>query len=267
MERITSRQNPIVARFRALARGVERTAGSRAVDVLLDGAHLLEEALAARAEIEIAAFSDREPTDGLARAVTSAGGRTIVVADQVLAAMSPVRQHTGVVAIAKARAANVDELFAPSPALVVALAGVQDPGNVGTIVRTAAAFGATGVAATDDSADPFGWKALRGAMGGTFRVPVVPHAALDDVVAQARESGCRVIAAVPRGGAPLTDADLRRPSAILLGAEGTGLDERLAASADERVTIPMAGTVESLNVAATAAILLYEAARQRGWLR
>lgn len=267
MERITSRQNPIVRRFRTVARGEAGDPGEGAIDVLLDGTHLLQEALAARLAIEAAAFAqDGDADRTLVDAVARAGGRTIAAPAQVIAAMSPVRQHTGVVAIAKAAPAMLDEVFGAPGALVLALAGIQDPGNVGAIVRTAAAAGATGVVAMDGSADPYGWKALRGAMGGTFRLPVARRATLDAITAAARTANCRLIAAVPRGGTPLPRVDLRQPCALLLGAEGGGLDATLAEAAEERVTIPMARPVESLNVAVAAALLLYEAARQRGWL-
>jgi TrmH family RNA methyltransferase len=119
------------------------------------------------------------------------------------------------------------------------------------------------VATSDASADPFGWKALRGAMGSTFRLPVAPHQDLDHAIDAARAAGIRVYATVPRGGTTLAAADLRRPCAVLLGGEGPGLPGALVGRADERLSIPMRGPVESLNVATAAALIVYEAARQR----
>lgn len=287
MERITSRQNAIVKRFRDLARssrtmphdpsatggrGTDVTAqGGQALDVLLDGEHLVQEALLCDIHVEIAAFSDTQlanvhsPVARIARDVKDRGGRVLAVTDQVLAALSPVQHPSGVVAIATARPADVRVVLTAVSdlPLVLILAGLQDPGNVGAIVRAAAGFGASGVIAIEGSANPFGWKALRGAMGGTFRIPVSARGLLPDVIAAARDEGVRIVAAVPRGGTPLPDLDLRAPTAIVLGSEGTGLSEAVMATVHETVSIPMQAPFESFNVAMAASVILYEATRQR----
>lgn len=272
MERISSRQNAIVKRFRDLARASRSVAaGGHSAEVLLDGEHLVQEALACDIRVEIAAFSDRSlandasPLARLAEDVEKRGGRVITVTGQVLAAMSPVQHPSGVVAIAKARPADIRVVMATVTdlPLVLVLAGLQDPGNVGAIVRTAAAFGASGVVAIEGSANPFSWKALRGAMGGTFRLPIAARGTLADVVESAHELGVRLVAAVPRGGTPLPRLDLREPTAIVLGGEGAGIPPVTMAALDEMVTIPMHPPVESLNVAIAAALILYEATRQR----
>ncbi len=267
MERITSRQNAIVKRFRELAR---TSGGGTPGEVLLDGAHLVQEALACGVPVEVAAFSDRQvgtssvsPLARIARDVKKKGGRVLSVSEHVLAAMSPVQHPSGVVAIAHTGPSDLRAAFAHTPQLVLVLAGLQDPGNVGAIVRTAAACGATGIVTIEGSANPFGWKALRGAMGGTFRVPVAARGTLPDVIAAARDADVRLVAAVPHGGAPLPRVDLRRPTAILLGGEGAGISGAALAAATEAVTIPMRPPVESLNVAIAAALILYEASRQR----
>ena len=278
MERISSRQNAIVKRFRDLARASRGAArgdhvakGGLSADVLLDGEHLVQEAIACDIPIEIAAFSERQlenvlsPIARIAKDVEQRGGRVLVVGDQVLAAMSPVQHPSGVVAIARARPAGVRVVMSAVSELplVLVLASLQDPGNVGAIVRTAAAFGASGVVALDGTANPFSWKALRGAMGGTFRLPVASRGTLSDVIGAAQEQNVRLVAAVPRGGTPLPNLDLRRPTAIVLGAEGLGLSSAAMTAMHETVTIPMRKPVESLNVAIAAALLLYEASRQR----
>ncbi len=276
MERISSRQNPVVKRFRDLVRAARPVAGTaglggHAIDVLLDGEHLVQEALLCDIPIEIAAFSDKQlgnvlsPVARIARDVTSRGGRVLVVSDQVLAAMSPVQHPSGVVAIARARPADVRVVMATVTdlPLVLVLAGLQDPGNVGAIIRAAAAFGASGVVAIEGSANPFSWKALRGGMGGTFRLPIAARGSLSEVVASGRELGVRLVAAVPRGGTPLPQLDLRAPTAIVLGGEGAGVPHTTMAAVHETVTIPMQAPVESLNVAIAAALILYEASRQR----
>ena len=267
MERITSRQNAVVKRFRALA----RTAPASGGEILLDGEHLIDEALQSGIPIEIAAVSTEDGNGArgspakIVADVRSAGGRVFHVTKDVLNAISPVRQPSGVVAIARIQTADLGSAFqtAGRPPLVLVLADVQDPGNVGAVIRSAAAFGATAVIATDGSANPFGWKALRGAMGGTFRLPVVASAGLADVVDAARAAEVPLVATVPRGGTPLPEARLGRGCAIVLGGEGSGLPEQAIAAARDRVTIPMRAPVESLNVATAAAIVLYEASRQR----
>ena len=140
---------------------------------------------------------------------------------------------------------------------------VQDPGNLGAIVRVAEAGAATGVVAAGSCADPFGWKALRGSMGSALRLPVASRGRADDAIARARRHGCRIVATVARGGHLLFDVNLKMPIAVLIGGEGSGLAPSLVAAADERVTIPMQAPVESLNAAVTAALVVYEARRQR----
>jgi TrmH family RNA methyltransferase len=130
-------------------------------------------------------------------------------------------------------------------------------------VRAAEGCGATGIVVTTGAADPFGWKALRGAMGSTFRMPIATGHSLDAVLSAARTAGLRVIATTAVGGTPLPACELRGDCAIFLGAEGPGLPASVVAAADERLTIPMRAPVESLNVAVSAALILYEAARQR----
>ena len=267
LERIESRQNAVVKRFRALAREAPESSG----DVLLDGEHLLQEALAARVPVDVAAFSQRRldgPPHALADLADKArrsGARVLSAPDDVFAALSPVRQPSGVAAIARVRPADLTTLFRADaePPLVIVIAGVQDPGNVGAIIRSAAAFGATGIVATDGAANPFGWKALRGGMGGTFRVPVASGVTIAQVLEAAGAAGVTVAAAVPHGGTPLPDARLDGACAIVVGAEGAGVPDAVLGAARVRLTIPMRAPMESLNVATAAALILYEASRQR----
>jgi TrmH family RNA methyltransferase len=145
---------------------------------------------------------------------------------------------------------------------VVAAVDVQDPGNVGAIVRVAEAGGATGVVVAGASADPFGWKALRGSMGSALRMPIYikkgPYA-----FDEARRHGCRIVATSPRGGRSVFDLDLTGPLVVVIGGEGPGLPPALLKSADDHVTVPMQSPVESLNAAVTTALIVYEARRQR----
>jgi len=242
----------VVRRFRAAARGDDAC-------VLLDGAHLVDEALRSHVKIDVLL------SDGRSAALESRArraGATVFTATQgVLDAASPVRTSSGVVALAAWQPATLDDAMGARAACCLALVGVQDPGNTGSAIRAADALGATGVVALDGTARPHGWKTLRGAMGSTFHLPVAIGDSAE-AIAEARRRGLAVIAAVAREGTPLDRARLRRPLMLLLGSEGSGLPPALEAMADERVTIPMRDGVESLNVAVTAALLLFEARRR-----
>ncbi|HYM25415.1 MAG TPA: RNA methyltransferase [Vicinamibacterales bacterium] len=138
---------------------------------------------------------------------------------------------------------------------------VQDPGNVGAIIRVAEAAGGTGVVAGTMSADPLSWKAIRASMGSALRLPLGRDTGA--AINAARAQGCRIVALAPRGGRSLFELDLRKPTAIVIGGEGAGIPIGLLDDADDCATIPMRSPVESLNAAVTAAIALYEAHRQR----
>jgi TrmH family RNA methyltransferase len=258
LDAISSRHHPIVKEFRELARGAGPS-------MLLDGWHLLGEAANANVVVEKIAIcgpptaKEQIVVDRLRRS----GALVVEVTGSVLNALSPVTSPTGVVASARVPAASPASLLAPSPALVLAAAGLQDPGNAGAIIRSAAAAGATGVVLDELSADPWGWKALRASMGAAFQLPVVRSRALASLIKEWKAAGIRIVATVPRGGVSMYDVDFTKPIAVLLGGEGAGLPENLAAGADTRVSIPMHGAVESLNAAVAAAVLLYEAQRQR----
>jgi RNA methyltransferase, TrmH family len=261
MTRIVSRQNPLVGRFRAAARNEDPGV------VLLDGAHLVAEAVAARIAVEHAIVSSAALSDAamaeLIRALEDRGARISSAPAAVMDAVSPVRSASPIVALGARPADARAGLFTRSDALVVIACGVQDPGNVGAIARVAEAAGASAFVAAGPSADPFGWKALRGSMGSALRLPIAiePDAAF--VVADAKRHGCRLVATVPAGGQRLFDTDLRGAIAILIGSEGAGLPQELVDAAETKITIPMAPPVESLNAAVSAALILYEAVRQR----
>ena len=261
MSTITSRQNPIVSRYRAAARGEARD------QMLIDGAHVLADALAACLPVlEAAVTTAAELTDQgreLLLALRRSAVEVTMVSAPVMDALSPVRTSSGFVALARRPAWDDSDVYATGTPLVAIAIDVQDPGNLGAIVRAAEAAGATGVVAAGAGADPFGWKALRGSMGSALRLPIVLSPTAEESIDGARRRGCRIVATAPRGGRPLFDAALAGPVAILIGGEGGGVEDRLLAAADDQITIPMQPPVESLNTAVAAALLLYEARRQR----
>lgn len=267
MLEISSRRNPIVAEYRRLAdkRTPEMT------DVLLDGSRLISEAVRAGVRIRQAAVTRQvlDSPDGavLVERLEQSGAEVVLVTEAVIAALSPTRSPSGMVAIGKCVAADIARALERAPQLALVLAHIQDPGNAGAVVRAADAFGATCVVFCGASVDPYGWKALRGSMGSAFRVPLVPRADPLEVIRLLRQAGVTVLAAVPVGGQAVTELDLRQPVSFLLGSEGRGLVPALVAAADARVTLPMAAPVESLNVAVAAAVLAWEVWRQRLFTR
>jgi TrmH family RNA methyltransferase len=260
MVRLTRRQDAVVDRFRRAAR---RAPAEECV--LLDGEHLIRDAVAAGIPIDVvlATHERWNQLDDLLHAITSQPGEPTVyeAAPSVLDAASPVKTPSGIAALARWQPAALDRAIGGATPLVLAAVDVQDPGNFGAIVRSADALGATGVVAAGASADPAGWKALRGAMGSAFRIPVA-KATLDDLIAAAKDAQLRVYAAA-MDGAPLDHCDLTGPTLVLLGSEGLGLPPAALGAANDRVAIPMRAGVNSLNVAVSAALMLYEARRQR----
>lgn len=264
MKTISSRQNPVVRAFRELVDAPD-AGGTR---LLLDGVHLVREARAVALELEAVAVAasclsgDTEEGD-LARSLESAGAPVFHVTDAAFAAMSPVRSPSGIVAIARRTPSDAGAICLTNNGFTLVAADVQDPGNLGALIRAAEAGGVTGVLVTGASANPFSWKALRGSMGSALRLPIAGGLAPDAIVRCARTAGARTVAAVPRDGRAPEAIDWSGPVALLLGGEGPGLPAGVLSLCDELVTIPMAPPVESLNVAVAGAILIYAARLQR----
>ena len=265
MTTISSRRNPLVSAYRSAA-----ARRDPAGPLLIDGEHLIAEAAAAGLVIRTLAVTPARLAAGspavaaLIRRVEAAGAEVATVADPVMAAMSPVRTPSGLVALADRPRIGLDAALAGDLPLVPIAVDVQDPGNLGALVRAAEAAGATGLVTCGRSADPFGWKALRGAMGSVFRLPIAAGIAESELFAALGRRAIRTLAMMPAGGVSLYDAPLNGPLAVFVGSEGAGLGDTLAARADRRVTIPMRAPVESLNVAVAGALLLFEVARRRG---
>ena len=264
MKSISSRQNPLVRTFRALADDPDPT-GER---LLLDGAHLVRDAHDAGALFEVlvvaaSRLGTHEEEERIAQALESLGIDVIVADEKVFAALSPVKSPSGIAAIVR-RKVTAPSLICEHPrAFVVTAVDVQDPGNVGGLLRAAEAGGATGAFICGTSASPFSWKALRGSMGSALRLPIVAGMTAEAVMTCMEETGLRMIATVPRGGENPDDIDWHGRIGLLVGGEGPGLSDDVVARCSARVTIPMASTVESLNVAVAGGILIYAARRQR----
>jgi len=275
---ITSRDNRWLKLFRMALRGGLSTE-SGAVGV--EGVRLVEEALTSACKIEAVLFSEsgQRHRAKLAPLIDrpELGIPVLTTTDRLFEGLADTEHPQGVAALVVPRPTQLEDLFA-TPAgrcspLIVVLAGVQDPGNVGTILRTAAAFGATGAvtSATGQSgtSSPFSPKALRASAGAALHLPVVNGAALAILLTQFKLNNISTVAtcvhddnATHALAAPW-EIDWCQPIALLVGNEGAGLPEEVVHSADARIHIPLERQVESLNAAAAAAVLFYEAFRQR----
>lgn len=264
MRTISSRQNPLVREFRSLAAAPD-AGGTR---LLLDGAHLLLAADEAGTAVDVvvvaASHLDRDTDEGqLARKFDRDGTDVAVVSDSVFAALSPVRSPSGIAALVRRVPTEAAAICATPAAFVLVLVDVQDPGNVGALLRTAEAGGVTGALVCGTSATPFSWKAVRGSMGSILRLPVAAGLSTDAALVCLERHQIGAVGAVARDGNDPDALNWTGRAALVLGGEGAGLGEETVRRCATTVTIPMARQVESLNVASAGAILIYAARRQR----
>jgi TrmH family RNA methyltransferase len=262
-ETLRSRENPLYRRLRAL----KERGGDKEL-CLLEGPKLVLEALAAGIAVVEAATSPRaEASPAGAAALSALRGREVPVrrlAAELFSSLSEAETSQGVLALARRPAFDAERVLGATPLVLVA-DGVQNPGNLGGLLRTAEAAGATGAILTTGCADPFSWKALRGSMGSAFRLPHLRGLSIDQALCALEKGGVAVLAAAKDGERRYDEADLRGPVALVVGSEGRGLPPAVLERAAARLRVPLAGPVESLNVGVAAALVLFEAARQRGF--
>jgi RNA methyltransferase, TrmH family len=265
---ITSRENNWLKVFRVALQG-SRPEENR---VGMEGARLVQEAAQSGIEFEaVLAGASGEKALAALLAVLDRPALVLRTTDKLFASVSGTETPQGIAALVRPHSFSFEDILRGGVPLVVVLVGVQDPGNVGTILRSAEALGATGAIASHGTAHPHAPKVMRASAGSALRFPVVRGAAAPVAIAQLRVSGLRIIAASTSAASASGDAgalapekiDFRAPSAILIGNEGGGLPPEVERSADALVRIPLAEPVESLNAAVAASLLLYEAARQR----
>lgn len=233
-----------------------------------EGVHLAEEALASGAALRLALVSpalDRHPAGpGLRRGLTATGTEILETTAAALDSLQDARSPQPVLLVVRRRPDDLEAVLDARPGvpLVVGACGLQDPGNLGSILRTAEAAGATALVAAGEGADLFHPKTVRATMGSIFRLPAA-RAAVEPALDALHRRGIRVVAADPHAGPSCFECDLTGPVAVLIGREADGLAGHPLRAAARRVRIPMATGVESLSAGAAAAVLLYEAARQR----
>ena len=257
---IAGRHHPLVKRIRAMVRsGVLLSAG----EVLLETPRLIEDAIRSGVPITTLLVARNIPPSlhPLLRRVP-ATARRYELEPKLLPELSSTENNPGVLAMFKAPHWNEADLFTTRRPLLVILAGIQDPGNLGAVLRSAEAFGASGVLATKGTVSPYNAKALRAASGTIFRLPLLQEMSNSEITSLLRRKKVTILASASRGGASLGTVDVIKPLALALGSEGAGLPRELAA-AGKCVSIPIASHVESLNVAAAAAVMLHEIARRR----
>ncbi|HEX8130279.1 MAG TPA: RNA methyltransferase [Pyrinomonadaceae bacterium] len=261
---ITSRQNPLIQRARAASKSASKDT------LFIEGLRLCEEAArASRLECEEVLYTEKFAADARAARLLDAlahlNPRFSLVSESALASLGDTKTPQGVVLLARrfeTDRAAFEQSFRPDP-LIVVLHRINNPANAGAMLRVAEAAGATGVIATAGTTDLLSPKALRGAMGSSFRLPLWTHADFAEVVSWCAERGIRTVStdlAAPQTHTEIAWAGAR---AVLMGEEAGGLGAAEVRAAAERIRIPMQPPVESLNVAVALAVILYEAARQR----
>lgn len=263
--KITSRDNELARRARRTRDGKETE------HIFIEGLRLGEEALNSQLQIEDAIytqrFSENDRGAELLRALASRARRIAIADEKVFASLSDTKSPQGILLIARRPRTDL-EAFACQPQnseslLVIVLHRINNPANAGAILRVAEAVGVDGVTATSGSTDLFSPKALRGAMGSSFRLPLWTGAEFNEVVAWCREKHLRLVCADAAAHDAHTDVRWDAPCALVVGSEAGGLGSDEVAFADQLIKIPMRSPVESLNVATACAVILYEARRQR----
>ncbi len=262
MKTLASPENPLIKTIRRLQQRPHHRGEDR---FLLEGLKLANEALSSGIEVEHAVLSAdfSESTSGrtLVRLLEASGVPSVSVDERLFRRCSSLETPEGVLLVARREPRPLQEL---SGDLVIVSTGVQDPGNLGAIARAAEATGASALVTCRGSAYPFHPKAVRGSMGSLLRLPVFDGGDANTAIVALKQKGLSLAACVPRGGSDFRSADLKRALALILGSESGGLPEELLEMSDLRLSVPMKGGVDSLNVAVVAGLVLYEAARQRG---
>ncbi len=261
--KITSRDNSLLRRARAVRDGRVDEA------IFVEGLRLCEEALRSGLTIETVIYSEeiarKDRAAEVIRELERVAENSATVDEKLLASISYTKTPQGIIVLASRPSITENRFKRRQPAkpLLIVLHGINNPVNVGAIIRTAEAAGATGVITTLGTADPFSPKSLRGAMGASFRLPFWIGGDYSQVIGWCRKQRIQTVCADTDGAETYTEIDWQRPTALVVGSESHGLSADEISAADRAVSIPMKGSTESLNVAVAAGILLYEASRQR----
>jgi len=260
LQRITSRSNALV---KALRHGFTRNGVGPSDLIAVEGIRMVEEAL--RSGLRLHAIFFRETSAehaGRLLKQVSPKAQAILLPEAIFDGAVPTESPQGVAALISPRKSRLDEMFGDASPMVMASAGVQDPGNLGTLLRSAEAFGASGAVVLQGSVSVSNPKVVRASAGSVFRLPVVT-AKFSDLLPELRRRGFRLVTTGSHKGTPIDQANLTGTLCIVVGNEGAGVPRAILQEADESIVIPHAATVDSLNAGVAASLLLYEAARQR----
>jgi RNA methyltransferase, TrmH family len=260
---LSSKDNSVIKYLRSLSDSKHR---KKEQAFLIEGVKMVEEALREAAGVTMIVAAPalvQHHGKGVLKLAESRGADILWISDRLMDAVSESKTPQPVLAVVRMKHHSEDELLEHGAKLVVVAHRLQDPGNLGTIIRTAEAAGASGVALTEHTVDPYNAKAVRASMGSILRLPVAPVGGLPAFLTTCKAKGFQTTATVLTGEKTHFDVDLTKPTVVILGQEGAGLSEDIMAGIDLRVRIPMAETIDSLNVATAAAVILYEALRQR----
>jgi TrmH family RNA methyltransferase len=265
LRRIEGRHNALVKQLRLAFSRAERTDEG---DCAVEGTRIVEEAIRSRLRFR-AVFFRESAQDRVDRLLPQIGAHveTLLLPDKLFDSVVPSETPQGVAALVRLKEFSLDDILERvQVGPIVILAGLQDPGNLGTILRSAEGFGSAGAVLGEGTVSPFNSKVIRASAGSVFRLALIAArsaSAMDEVVTGLRAKSVRLIATSSHKGTPLDQANLTGPVAIFIGSEGSGLPRGLMAQVDETVAIPHTPQVESLNAGVAGSIVLYEAARQR----
>lgn len=262
LRRIEGRHNKLVKELRWAFSHAELTPDGYCA---IEGARILEEAIRSGLRIKTVFFSaSAQLRSSKLLPQLGAHVETLLLPDQLFSSVVASETPQGIAALVKLKEFSLKEVVAKaSLGPLVALAGVQDPGNLGTILRSAEAFGASGVLLGEGTVSPFNSKVVRGSAGSVFRLPFA-QAKMSDAVPLLKQNAVRLFATSSHKGTSLYEAKLTGLMAIFIGSEGAGLPRGVLTAMDEMLAIPHSSQVESLNAGIAASIVLYEIARQRG---
>jgi len=259
IEKISSRDNQRLVNARKVRDG--RGDGQ----IFIEGKRLVTEALRSGIEIEECHFKSEFDDEDLLYAVADRAKNTFELSTKLFDSIADTKSPQGIILIAKrpvSDAGAIESKLGTGLPIVLFLKEINNPSNLGAILRTGQAAGVAGVIVSTGSADVYSAKAIRAAMGASFRLPVWEGVTFDAALDWARERGLATVAADISGGTSYADADWRKPSLLIFGSEAHGLSVEELASVDQKILIPMADGVESLNLAVSAGIILFEARRQ-----
>jgi TrmH family RNA methyltransferase len=262
LRKIASSSNAAV---QALRRSFSRGEPTEDGYVAIESVRVIEEAIRSGLRLKSVFFAESAESRGMIAKLLpqiSAHAETLLLPDAVFQSAVATETPQGVAALVKLKDWTLDDALAGDSPLVIVAAGLQDPGNLGTILRSAEAFGASGVLTAEKTVSFLNSKVIRAAAGSLFRLPTLKINSAD-AVKQLKSRGLRLVGTSSHKGTPAADADLTQPLALFIGSEGAGLPREVTRELDETIAIPHSDKVESLNAGVATSILLYEVARQR----